>query len=97
MIDHTAYAKRVETGWIGVYTYPKDGAAHTEQVRRLGVICIYRSEVAAKAAAGIALCRALNAAMNPRRRGKVFAVRNTGGRARVFAEAERVFRGTAPQ
>lgn len=93
MIEHTAFASRCAAGFIGVFTYPKGGIAHTERVRnRDGTLRIFRSEVRAQAIAGLALCRALNASDQPRSPGaKVFTVRNVGGRSRLTAEANRVF------
>lgn len=91
-VEHTAFAQRVETGWIGVYTFPRDGVACTEQVKRVGRLRVFHSELSAQAAAGLALCRALNVEAVPRRPGKTFAVRHVGGRARVVAEAQRHFR-----
>lgn len=91
-VEHTAYAQRVDAGWIGVYTFPRDGVACTEQVKRAGKQRVFRSEVMAQAAAGLALCRALNSEAAPRRPGKSFAIRHVGGRAHIIAEAQRHFR-----
>lgn len=91
VIEHTAFAQRVDRGWIGVYTFPRDGVACTEHVKRAGLPRVFRSEIEAKAEAGVALCRALNAGTRPRRLGAVFNIRHHGGRAHIVAEAQRHF------
>lgn len=99
MIEHTAYAMRNATGWSAVVTLPRDGKAITRRVcDETGAIRIFGSEVEAKAAAGVALCRILNGEQdNPvQTRVKAFTVRRSGRNARAIAAAERIFKFLPP-
>lgn len=91
MIPHTAYITRHATGFIARISYPRDGVAHTESVRGAdGATRIFRNALIAQFVADRALRHALNSE-GTRPIGKVFTVRQVGGRARITAEANRVF------
>lgn len=63
MINHAYYALQCPNrrGWIGHYTYLKDGARCTARVRdSLGMIIVFETKNEATAAAGSALCKALD-------------------------------------
>lgn len=91
MIPHTAYITRHATGFIARISYPRGGVAHTESVRGAdGSTRVFRNAIFAQFAADRALRHALNSE-GTRPIGKVFHVRNVGGRSRLTAEANRVF------